>query len=32
MSTTANESSISSKGNSRNHPDHLLVLVHGILA
>ncbi|GAU39855.1 hypothetical protein TSUD_69020 [Trifolium subterraneum] len=32
MSTTANENSISSKGNFRNHPDHLLVLVHGILA
>ncbi|XP_058750160.1 putative lipase C4A8.10 isoform X2 [Vicia villosa] len=32
MSATTNGKSISSMGNSRNDPDHLLVLVHGILA
>ncbi|KAL5053795.1 hypothetical protein RYX36_034477 [Vicia faba] len=32
MSATTNGNSISSMGNSRNDPDHLLVLVHGILA
>jgi len=32
MSSTTNGNSISSMGNSRNDPDHLLVLVHGILA
>ncbi|CAK8578545.1 unnamed protein product [Lathyrus sativus] len=32
MSATTNGKPISSMGNSRNEPDHLLVLVHGILA